>query len=217
MLRKIKGFIENLKNIFMQLRWFAKLGVFLILALIVSLGGVLVSGTPGFCNSCHIMNPYYDNWKVSAHSEVNCLDCHLQPGLVGYVKGKVTGLAQAVDCGVGRVGTKPSATVMDISCLRSGCHSIEELSSEILDFNGVKFAHKIHVGKEVDGVHISCGTCHSHFKGDEHFRVNTQVCFTCHFLKADEKEKRLVQTDCLTCHQVPDQVIKRGIVWVYHA
>jgi len=148
---------------------------------------------------------------------VNCLDCHLQPGFVGHVKGKIDGLAQAVNCIVGRMGTKPNATVKDASCLRSECHSAEELVSKNIDYNGTKFTHKNHIEKVVDGIRISCGTCHSHFEGDEHFSVNNDACFTCHFLKDDQSGNRLVQTSCQDCHEVPDKVIERGLVTINNA
>jgi len=33
-----------------------------------------------FCgSSCHIMRPYYEDWKTSAHNTVPCVDCHLEP------------------------------------------------------------------------------------------------------------------------------------------
>jgi hypothetical protein len=91
--------------------------VALVVVGVLSITAVEVTGQPGFCNSCHIMNAYYGSWTQSKHAEVNCLDCHLQPGFTGYVKGKINGLAQLVDCVVGRVGTKPSATIVDGSCL----------------------------------------------------------------------------------------------------
>jgi len=178
---------------------------------------IAVTGQPGFCNSCHVMNPYYASWETSSHSEVNCLDCHLQPGFAGYIKGKINGLAQAVDCMVGRVGTKPNANVADASCLRSECHSTEELVSTEIDYEGIKFTHAKHVDRVVDGVSIACGTCHSHFEGDEHFNVNTDVCVTCHFVKGGEAGSESVQTACLSCHEIPSGVIKRGFVTIDHA
>jgi hypothetical protein len=177
---------------------------------------IIATGQPGFCNSCHIMNSYYDNWQTSAHSEVNCLDCHLQPGLAGYVNGKINGLAQAVNCIVGRMATKPNATIKDNSCLRSECHSTEELLTKDIDYSSIKFTHKNHIEKVVDGIRISCGTCHNHFEGDEHFSVNSDACFTCHFLKDNESDSRLVQTSCQDCHEVPDKVIERGFVTINH-
>ncbi len=138
----------------------------MVVLTVVAAGSIIVTGQPGFCNSCHIMNPYYDSWQTSAHSEVNCLDCHLEPGLAGYVEGKINGLAQAVICIVGRVGTKPNAKVEDISCLRAECHNSQELISSNIDYEGTKFTHKSHITKIVDGIRISCGLCHSRFEGD---------------------------------------------------
>jgi len=201
----------------MQVKWPVKI---LLLAVIVSFfatGAIVVTGQPGFCNSCHIMNDHYASWKSSKHSNINCLDCHLQPGFTGYIKGKINGLAQAVDCMVGRVGTKPSATVTDTSCLRPECHSTEKLASMNIDFAGIKFTHNKHIDKDVKGIKISCGTCHSHFEGNEHFSVNTNACFTCHFLKINEADGGVVQTGCTDCHEVPNKVIKRGLVTINHA
>ena len=189
----------------------------IVIVAVAGSGSIVITGQPGFCNSCHIMNTHYASWQASGHSEVNCLDCHLQPGFAGYVKGKINGLAQAVDCIVGRVGTKPNAKVQDLSCLRSECHNTEKLVSEEIDYNGIKFTHKNHVGREVDGITISCGTCHSHFEGDEHFSVNNNVCFTCHFLKDNTSNKRLVQTSCKSCHEVPNRIIEQGLVKINHS
>ncbi|MHC4654111.1 MAG: NapC/NirT family cytochrome c [Planctomycetota bacterium] len=216
-MRYIKAIFASGMNVLRQLNWPARILLVMVAIAVVSTGSIVITGQPGFCNSCHIMNPYYGSWEKSSHSEVNCLDCHLQPGFAGYVKGKINGLAQAVDCIVGRVGTKPNATVQDISCLRSECHSVEDLVSKDIDYHGIKFTHKNHVAKEIDGITISCGTCHSHFAGDEHFTVNNDVCFTCHFLKSDESSSRLAQTSCRDCHEVPREVIERGLVTIDHA
>jgi hypothetical protein len=214
--KKIKSIFVSGWIAFKQIKWPVKI---LLLAVIVSffaVGAIVVTGQPGFCNSCHIMNNYYDSWKSSEHSNVNCLDCHLQPGFSGYIKGKINGLAQAVDCIVGRVGTKPNATVIDASCLRPECHSAEDLLSTNTDFGGIKFTHKNHIEKEAYGIKISCGTCHSHFEGNEHFSVNNDACFTCHFIKGSEIDNT-VKTSCTDCHEVPDKVIKRGLVTINHA
>jgi nitrate/TMAO reductase-like tetraheme cytochrome c subunit len=216
-MRSIKAIFASGLNVLRQLNWPARILLVMVAIAVASTGAIVITGQPGFCNSCHIMNPYYDSWEKSSHSEVNCLDCHLQPGFTGYVKGKINGLAQAVDCIVGRVGTKPNATVKDISCMRSECHNTTELVSKEIDYNGIKFTHKNHVAKAVDGITISCGTCHSHFEGGEHFTVNNDVCFTCHFLKSDESSSGLVQTSCQDCHEVPSEVIERGLVTIDHA
>ena len=35
---------------------------------------------PQFCNSCHIMEPYYASWQQSSHKDVSCIECHFPPG-----------------------------------------------------------------------------------------------------------------------------------------
>ena len=126
-------------------------------------------------------------------------------------------MSQSIDYMVGRVGTQAEGTVADASCLRSSCHDTEELASETIDFNGSKFTHKGHVSAVVDGIHVSCGTCHGHYEGDEHFSVNSDVCYTCHFLSGGDEGKRVVETGCRSCHEVPDKVINRGMVEVNHS
>jgi hypothetical protein len=162
------------------------------------------------------MNDYYASWERSTHSDVSCLSCHLQPGFTGYFKGKINGLAQLVDDLVGRVGTKPEATVLDISCLRSACHSEQKLLEEETPFNSVKFTHQGHIGQVYDGIQVTCGTCHNHTHGEEHFSVDKEVCYTCHFVRSGKDSSGLVQSECLDCHTLPKEIITRGMVTIDH-
>ncbi len=215
-MNRIKSIITAPLRFFMALR----LGVQIVIVLgflgLCGVGAVELTSETGFCDSCHIMNNYYASWKTSPHSQVNCLNCHLQPGFTGLIKGKLNGLAQLVDCAVGREGTKPSATVLDESCLRPECHSIAKLTNDKRDYHGIKFTHTGHINQVIDGITMTCGTCHSHFKGTEHFSVNKEACFTCHFLGGDTSDRRAVQVRCQRCHEVPDKVIRRGLVEINH-
>lgn len=216
-MNKIRAIFYSAINVVKQMKWSVRIALLVVIMIAFSGGAIVITAQPGFCNSCHIMNPYYDSWRDSSHSHVSCLDCHLQPGLTSYARGKINGLAQAVACITGRVGTKPNATVDDASCMRSECHSAEELKSKNLVYSGMKFTHEAHIEQEVGGIKITCGLCHSHVEGKEHFSVNKEVCFTCHFLKGSESDSRLVQTSCQSCHEVPDKVIQRGFVSINHA
>ncbi|UCF14723.1 MAG: NapC/NirT family cytochrome c [Phycisphaerales bacterium] len=216
-MKTIGKIFHSTLHVFRQMRWWVKILLLVVIVIFFSGGAIVITGQPGFCNSCHIMDPYYESWENSSHSSVNCLDCHLQPGFTGYVKGKVNGLAQLVDCVSGRVGTKPNAVVEDASCMRSECHSTEELETKNLVYSGMKFTHQTHVKNVVDGIKISCNLCHSYVAGEEHFSVNKEVCFTCHFLKGSKNDSRIVKTECQSCHEVPNKVIKRGFVTIDHA
>jgi hypothetical protein len=194
--------------------------ILLVIIILAGSGGFFtVSEQTWFCNSCHIMNPYYASWQASGHSEVNCLECHIEPGFAGLVRAKLNGLAQAVDYSLGRNSTKPNALVGNSSCLRDGCHTTESLSDETVTFieGRYKFSHQEHIGATVSGLPLLCTTCHSHFEGEEHFKVSTQVCFVCHFSKADTGSTiRLVDTKCWYCHDAPAEPIKRGIARINH-
>ncbi len=196
-----------------------KIAALLVFVLLASSGGfIVVSERTGFCNSCHIMNPYYTSWQQSGHSEVNCLECHVQPGFNGVVRAKLNGLAQAVDCFLGRVHPKPNALVEDASCLRDGCHTKESLLSEPVAQvdQKYKFSHRGHVDARLGGIRLLCTTCHSRFEGQEHFKVNTQDCFICHFPKAPTSPVHLVDTKCLDCHDAPAEIFQQGLAEIDH-
>jgi nitrate/TMAO reductase-like tetraheme cytochrome c subunit len=198
-----------------EMSWRRKILLGLVVLGVFGFTMIEVTGQPGFCNSCHIMNPYYDSWKASSHHEVNCMECHFEPGFVGYVKGKGVAPAHMANYFLGRAATKPNATVKDTSCLRSQCHNYEDITSANINFNDVKFPHDKHVEKVVDGMKISCGMCHNRIEGNEHFKINRGVCFTCHFLKSGESENKLVQTGCRGCHKIPD-VMESGLLSIDH-
>src|SRR5579871_3803408 len=76
-------------------RW----GAFLILFLSVMTGmGAFAeySMQPAFCQSCHIMQPYYQAWHQSTHKNVPCVDCHFLPGVGNTLYGKFQASSQAV-------------------------------------------------------------------------------------------------------------------------
>jgi hypothetical protein len=198
-----------------------KIFILLVIIILAGSGGLItVSEQTWFCNLCHIMNPYYASWQASGHSEVNCLECHVKPGFAGIVRAKLNGIAQAVDWSLGRVNTKPNALVVDVSCLREGCHTKESLLAEPptnIDHK-YKFSHQGHIDATVSGLPLLCTTCHSHFEGEEHFKVSTQVCFICHFSKADaDSVVRLIDTRCRDCHDVPARPFRQGGVEINHS
>lgn len=51
-----------------------------------------VTAQPWFCGSCHEMQPAHQGWLESAHNEdeeAECMDCHADPGIVGYFQAHV--------------------------------------------------------------------------------------------------------------------------------
>jgi nitrate/TMAO reductase-like tetraheme cytochrome c subunit len=57
--------------------------------------GVAYMDTPNFCgSSCHVMAPEFSAYHVSPHAGVACTECHVSPGVPGYVHAKVNGTKQ---------------------------------------------------------------------------------------------------------------------------
>jgi nitrate/TMAO reductase-like tetraheme cytochrome c subunit len=59
--------------------------------------GVAYMDTPNFCGqACHVMAPEWRAYHVSPHADVACTDCHVAPGVPGYIHAKLNGTRQLV-------------------------------------------------------------------------------------------------------------------------
>ena len=57
--------------------------------------GVAFMDKPSFCGqACHVMQPEWNAYHVSAHSSVACTECHVAPGVPGYLHAKLNGTRQ---------------------------------------------------------------------------------------------------------------------------
>ncbi|MBB6143531.1 nitrate/TMAO reductase-like tetraheme cytochrome c subunit [Silvibacterium bohemicum] len=57
--------------------------------------GVAYMDTPNFCGrTCHVMAPEASAYPVSNHAGVACTECHIAPGIPGFVHAKVNGTKQ---------------------------------------------------------------------------------------------------------------------------
>jgi c(7)-type cytochrome triheme protein len=100
--------LQRLKLIKEQIRGFVtrrpKLTILIIIGIFafftfISVEALHFTSTPQFCKYCHPSDkpgPLGEvaAWEKSKHAKagVSCLDCHAQPGLVGYLKAKVSAL-----------------------------------------------------------------------------------------------------------------------------
>lgn len=60
----------------------------------LTVGGVAFTMRSSFCSTCHEMTPEYKTWEASAHSNIGCVDCHIEPGLGNLIKDKLGALVQ---------------------------------------------------------------------------------------------------------------------------
>lgn len=166
-------------------RWARWAAIVAVAMVVLNVALVEATSQSWFCNSCHLMKPFYANWKSSEHADVKCVKCHIEPGMDGFFHAKLNGLGQVVDDLLNRTSNKPSASVSQMACLRSGCHSMESVMDSDPDNGKFRFSHGEHVDKSHYGIAVTCTTCHSHVKGDVHFEVNTDACITCHLLERE--------------------------------
>jgi nitrate/TMAO reductase-like tetraheme cytochrome c subunit len=132
-----------------------------------------VTARSQFCGSCHsVMGEPYASWSRSSHSSVKCLDCHSDPGWVGYYHSKVEGVRNALKYFLGVDKGRRSAPPGPAACRRPGCHS----DAGLLSGGGEgAAAHGRHLGS------VACVECH----GDVGHRVVAQrptvvACDECH-------------------------------------
>lgn len=101
--------------------------IFLILSLLVVLLGVSAITTmhftsqPNFCASCHEITPQVVTWGQGPHKDVSCLECHADPGTVGYVKRKLASYKEVYEHFTNKVPGKIEARINIASCIE--CHS----------------------------------------------------------------------------------------------
>jgi len=183
----------------------------LILLLLLLYGAAELTSKPSFCANCHFMEPYVDDWKTSTHSDVTCTKCHFPPGIKSKIKGKFTAASMVVNYFTGVYKrSKPWAEIEDASCLRSGCHSEQNLNEDVRFKQDIHFNHYSHLNKLRRGKELRCTSCHSQIVQGEHMTVTETTCFLCHFKDTEESTEI---NDCTWCHSAPTSQDSTEIVY----
>ena len=73
----------------------------LLVVAMASYRGAAYMDSPQFCGqSCHVMHPEYTAYKISAHSHVACVECHIGSGAQAYFSAKVNGTKQLLEVSI---------------------------------------------------------------------------------------------------------------------
>ena len=103
-------------------------------ASLVTIGGVAAANwteTADFCGRCHTMGPELKAHEISPHRELACAECHVEPGVGGWIKAKLNGSKQIIQVITGNFptpipppdhGDLPPTTA---TCRR--CHDVDAL------------------------------------------------------------------------------------------
>ncbi|MGO9339606.1 MAG: NapC/NirT family cytochrome c [Terracidiphilus sp.] len=99
----------------------------LLVVAVASYRGAAYMDSPQFCGqSCHVMHPEYTAYKISAHSHVDCVACHIGSGARSYFEAKVNGTKQLVEVTFHRYPTPIESPVQNLRPARDiceGCHT----------------------------------------------------------------------------------------------
>lgn len=139
---------------FPPLRWdnpqFRQLVFFIAVATIVN---VVITGhftytaveymdSVQFCGaSCHIMTPEFTAYKVAAHSQVACVDCHIGEGAQSYVAAKLNGAKQLLQVLTNTYHTPVPTPVHNLAQGKltcSKCHADRDFGSK--RWEAIRFA-----------------------------------------------------------------------------
>jgi nitrate/TMAO reductase-like tetraheme cytochrome c subunit len=170
---------------------------------------------PAFCQSCHIMEPYYQAWHQSTHKNVPCTECHFEPGVQKTLYGKFQASSQAIKYITNTYGSKPHAEIRDSSCTREGCHDKRILQGKVdwkvqTERDGevtIHFDHTPHLQTERRGKQLRCVSCHSQIVQGKHIVVTTDTCFLCHFKGLKHGRDDQTIGTCKGCHDPPAKPI----------
>src|SRR3989338_6126608 len=192
--------------------FFIWVGAGFLLSIAGGIGMYSYSTHPRFCNSCHIMEPYYNAWKSSKHfGKATCVECHYPPAktLGEHFWHKFQASAQVVKYVTRTYSSKPFAEISDASCLRSGCHSTRLLEGKVVSPRGIKFDHRPHLTETRRDRRLRCVSCHSQIVVGQHVEVTYSTCFLCHFRASDAAPKK-PEAACLSCHDLTARTFQVG-------
>ena len=192
-----RAVFRGFRSHFIALLSLTGIGAVLVLA---GTGGIYVaSHYPGFCASCHYMEPYYRQWQSSSHSDEACITCHpFRP---------VTVAVSAMRYATGTQDARPRAEVADGLCLQSGCHEDRLLDGDLAFKDKIRFDHQTHLTRLRRGKKLHCTSCHSQVVQGTHVSVTEETCYLCHFKGVGEAQ---AIGGCTNCHGTPEESVQHG-------
>jgi nitrate/TMAO reductase-like tetraheme cytochrome c subunit len=120
----------------------SRTGIFAVLIVLGALGFVAVwtsvtviqwTETASFCGRCHQMGPELAAYQAGPHQAVTCGECHVEPGVAGWIKAKLNGTKQLIQVITGLYPKPvPPPDHSDLppvsdTCLR--CHPLDRLAT----------------------------------------------------------------------------------------
>lgn len=191
--------------------------------LVLALGGataIPLTNQPTFCASCHTIKPSYDSWIRSSHKDVTCVDCHVRPGISGFIEDKIFAGIEDVAITFFGTPTEPHnlkshvTSSVCISCHRAILRvtevSVRDLPAPVKDV-GLIMNHREHMDAfEKRGKGEGCTTCHGRVVHGSPIKAYPIVIPRGHVKLDDQSHEpdhpkdsvlwKADMADCLRCH-----------------
>lgn len=179
--------------------------IFIAAFFAIGLVGVESTSSSKFCSSCHEMKPEFYTWQASTHSEVDCVQCHITPGVENYSKAKANGLVQVFRK---QTNTYTAPIQMPKDIPNSACEKCHDMRVRQTTPSGdLIIPHDKHLDKDIE-----CIQCHS---GIAHGKIaERKVTFKTDYEKWDSSLGQSMMSDkkfvnpkmekCMDCHIARD-------------
>lgn len=208
-----------------KLKLFILVSGTLLFLLVATVGGISMTMSPDFCKLCHkAMTPEYVTWKYSSHSQISCVDCHMEPGVVNILIEKVAATKHLYAYLSGHYEEeKPIKMKHELpSRLCEQCHAVKTRSFTLS--GDLKDPHSYHEKVGVGCVKCHSGVAHGNIAGrgvangdlsawsdsdgqknmaKEFVRPDMDTCVSCHINpeKYGVKGVKSVSWSCELCHE----------------
>jgi len=176
--------------------------LFLAIFFFAGFFGLEATSSSKFCSSCHEMKPEYYTWKASTHSEVDCVNCHIEPGVKNLAEAKAGGVKELYKK---QTDTYSAPIQMPKDIPNSACETCHNMKNrEVTTSGDLIIPHDKHLAKDID-----CVKCHS---GVAHGKIaERKVTFKSDYGKWDHSLGKSMMSDkkftspkmetCMDCHQ----------------
>jgi hypothetical protein len=171
-------------------------GIALLVVLLLVLP-VFSTLQPGYYERYPTLRTRMANWATSTHTKVSCADCHVDPGIGGFL----SFAARSVPAFYSQLVFGPSSTNLLSVPSAAACEKCHTIYRQVSPGGDLLIPHRAHV--EVLG--IKCAVCHKNLVHSLNTRgYNRPEMSTCLKLCHDGEQ---ATAECVKCHtqkQVPE-------------
>jgi nitrate/TMAO reductase-like tetraheme cytochrome c subunit len=142
----------RLRRAFGRLRPRGRRGQLILLFMVAGFAVALTAGgvaalqwteTADFCGRCHTMGPELKGHAISAHRELACAECHVEPGIQGWIKAKINGTKQLLEVMTGTFPTPiPPPGHGDLPSTTATCRRCHDVAALLENGGPIKFVLK---------------------------------------------------------------------------